>query len=249
MEARRSVHPIVAVSAILLILIPLVYMTSFANSREITIHILHARMGPVYQRLTDNTTIEVYADIYYPDTLYLRPPNILGVVNVTVHVNWTGPWDGIITIQVVDPGYRIDPTLFKPVESMWEWGEGGAVIGSGALHAAIRPVYENTVTRQISIIAHERYFNATPGVHEAQYFFKIRLALFDNETGQKIPGGDINIYTTSDTAPTVNIVVVREEGRDNNTMLTSMLLNVALAVGAALAIYTVADYIYSRRKK
>ncbi len=228
-------------------LLLLAVMTHTVLAKEVTISILHARMGPVYQKLPDGTVIEVYADIYYPDKLILRPPNILGKVNFTIHTNWSGPWDGIITVQVVDPGYRIDPTLFKPVESMWEWGEGGATIGSGDIHAPVNPVYNKTVNRTVEIIAHERYFNATPGVYKAQYFFRIRLAFFDPKTGQKLPGGDINIYTVSDSAPYVEIIVPSSQQDNGSKMLPMLLRNLGLAAGIAAAAY-IAVIVYERRR-
>ncbi len=235
------------VLALLTAIILLAMLAPVAVAKEVTISILHARMGPVYQKLPDGTVIEVYADIYYPDKLIHRPPNILGTVNFTIHTNWSGPWDGIITVQVVDPGYRIDPTLFKPVESMWEWGEGGATIGSGNIHAPVNPVYSKTVNRTVEIIAHERYFNATPGVYKAQYFFRIRLAFFDPKTGQKLPGGDINIYTVSDGAPYVEIIVPPSHQDNGSKMFPMLLRNLGLAAGIAATAY-IAIIVYERRR-
>jgi len=234
----------------MLVILALAVIAPVVEAKELTINILHARMGPVYQRLPDGTIVEVYADIYYPDKLILHPPNILGKVNFTIHTNWSGPWDGIITVQVVDPGYRIDPTLFKPIESMWEWGEGGATIGSGALHAPINPVYNESVTRTVEIIAHERYFNATPGVYKAQYFFRIRLALFDPKMGQKVPGGDINIYTESSGAPNVEIIVPQnfDGNRESDTTMI-MARNAAIAVGIAAAAYAALLAVEKVRKR
>ncbi len=250
----RTRPAVIAALATGILLFALLAYTSLnalhTQARPHVIHIFHAVMGPVYQRLPDNTTIMVKADIYYPDKLYLQPPDKLGVVNFTVYSNWSGPWDGIITVQVVDPGYHIDPTLFKPVESMFEWGEGGATLGSGALHAATFPVLNHTVRRSVVIYAHDRYYKERPGVYQAQYFFKIRLAFFDNESGQKIPGGDINMYTSSEGAPRVEVIVVKPGGRGSSLDAWELLVrNTAIATGVALVAYVIVDRVVSRRSQ
>ena len=222
-----------------------------ATPEKLVIHIYHARLGPVYQRLPDGRVVELYADVYYPDTLYLRPPNILGTVNVTIYTNWTGLWDGIITVEVVDPGYQIDPTTFKPTNSMYKWAAGGATIGAGNILAPEGAIENKTsVTRSINLTAHLRYFRAKPGIYDAQYFFRIRVALFDPKTLEKIPGGDINMYTVSEGAPHVKIVVISEpEKRENSQIIPTQLLLEVSAAGAAAAAAYIAFDTYSRRRR
>ena len=220
-----------------------------ASAASVEVHIIHARLGPVYQRLPDGTVIEVYADVYYPDKLYLHPPNILGEVNFTIHTNWTGLWDGIITVMVVDPGYRIDPTLYKPTNSMWAWAEGGATIGAGDILAPEGAILNKTVTRHIQIVAYERYFRAKPGVYRAQYFFRIRLAFFDYKTGEKVPGGDINMYTVSSKAPYVEIIVPpRQDNGGSQSPTLKLAIDAGIAASVAAAAYIALEMISRKRR-
>ncbi len=236
-------------ATLLLALLLLAAAAVTAYSKSIEVHIIHARLGPVYQRLPDGTVIEVYADVYYPDKLYLHPPNVLGEVNFTVHTNWTGLWDGIITVMVVDPGYKIDKTLFKPTNSMWAWAEGGATIGAGDILAPEGAILNKTVTRRIQLVAYERYFRAKPGVYKAQYFFRIRLAFFDYKTGEKVPGGDINMYTVSSKAPYVEIIVPPKQGQSNGENTTLKLaIDAGIAAAIAAAAYIALEMISRKRR-
>ena len=220
-----------------------------AHGEKLTVHIYHARLGPVYQKLPDGRVIMLYADIYYPDTLYLHPPNTLGTVNITVHANWTGPWDGIITVMVVDPGYNVDPTTFKPTNSMYAWATGGATIGAGDILAPEGAIYNKTVTRSINLTAHLRFFRAKPGKYRVQYFFRIRAAFFDPKTLEKVPGGDINVYTVSEGAPYATLIVAEQGPAQKQGVPANLVIEVSAAAAAAAAAYIALDYVSRRRRK
>ena len=232
-----------------LLLLIAVLAAPAAAGKKIALHIYHVRLGPVYQKLPDGRVIMLYADIYYPDVLYLHPPNVLGTVNVTVHTNWTGPWDGIITVMVVDPGYQIDPTTFKPTNSMYAWAAGGATIGAGDILAPEGAVYNKTVvTRVVNLTAHLRYFHAKPGAYRIQYFFRIRAAFFDPKTLEKIPGGDINMYTVSQGAPYATLIVPGGGSAKKQGIPTTLVIEASVAATAAVAAYIALDYL-TRRKQ
>ena len=240
---ERLIAASLAILALTLALLP--YSTA---AESITVHIRHARLGPVYQKLPDGRVIELYADVYYPDTLYLHQPNILGEVNVTVYTNWTGPWDGIITVMIVDPGYQIDPTTFKPTNSMYAWATGGATIGAGDILAPEGAVVNKTrITRRIQLVAHMRYFEAKPGTYPVQYFLRVRVAYFDPKTLEKLPGGDINMYTVSAGAPHAKLIVPAKSQPGNQ--LEPILVKASVFGAAAAAAYIAVDYIYRRRRR
>lgn len=235
--------------ATLLLAIMVVSLAFAANGKKLTVHIYHARLGPVYQKLPDGRVIMLYADIYYPDTLYLQPPNVLGTINVTVHTNWTGPWDGIITVMVVDPGYRIDPTTFKPTNSMYAWAAGGATIGAGDILAPEGAIYNKTVTRTVNLTAHLRFFRAKPGTYRVQYFFRVRAAFFDPKTLEKVPGGDINIYTVSEGAPYATLIIREESSKQKHAIPMNLVIDVTAAATAAAVAYIVLDRFWLQKRK
>lgn len=222
-----------------------------ARAEKLEIHYYRARLGPVYQKLADGRVVKVTIYVTYPDTLApMGPGRGLGRVNFTVVTNWTGLWDGILTVMVVDPGYRIDNTTFKPVESMNAWASGGAVLGSGNIHAAGDEALHSPVANASATIwPHTRFVEAKPGRYEAQYFFKARLALFD-ESGSKVLGGDILVYTESSSAPKVVLVKPPKEaaaasaaGAPGGGGYLGFSLGVA---AAAVAAYLAAWYVFSR---
>ncbi|BES80959.1 hypothetical protein [Pyrodictium abyssi] len=235
-----------------LVAIAIIVLASIATptlaEQTIKVKVYHAELGPFIQTLADGRRIEVEIDVYYPDTLFYRGPEEgLGTVNFTITTNWTGPWDGIVTVQVVDPGYRIDPTTLKPVESMNAWAEGGGTIGTGTLHIASGAYTGPVKNVTVVVRPHSRYFTAPAGDYVAQYFFKVRLAFF-KPSGSKVLGGDVNVYTDSQTAPAVKVVVIKQPKGDEG-LASSVALNAAIAAAVVATGYAVVEYTLRRRKE
>jgi len=244
-------HTAIILLALVTLLAPV--FAQAAADETVRVNLYQARLGPVYQRLADGRVIEVTIYVTYPDKLIpLGPGKGLGKVNFTVVTNWTGLWDGILTVMVVDPGYRIDNTTFKPVESVNAWASGGAVLGSGNIHVAGSNVVSRPVANVSAVLwPHTRFVKAEPGRYDAQYFFKARLALFD-ENGGKVLGGDILVYTTSDAAP--HVVVIKPEKQveavaaNAGEGLLMYLFGVTIVVVAAyLVSYFLFSKLYRRR--
>ncbi len=223
--------------------------------KQVTVKIYHATIGPVYQRLADGRIVMVKIDIYYPDTLYYHGPERgLGTVNMTVTTNWTELWNGILTVMVVDPGYKVDNTTFKPVTADNAWADGGAVLGSGSIHIAGEDALHTPVANA-TIVLHPslRYFKMAEGVVDAQYFFKARLALF-HKTGSKVLGGDILVYTTGKTAPHVRLIINRQPLQEavettGGSILGNVAMSAVLASVAVLAVYLGASALIKRARK
>ncbi|HID41959.1 MAG TPA: hypothetical protein EYP33_07420 [Pyrodictium sp.] len=241
-------HRVAAVLALLLIA-KLAVVAPVQAAERLEVKIYHAELGPFIQTLADGRRIMVKIDVYFPDTLVYRGPEEgLGTVNFTITANWTGPWDGIVTVQVVDPGYHIDPTTFKPVESVNAWAEGGDTVGTGALHIASGAYMGSVRNMTVVLRPHERYFTAPSGEYTAQYFFKARLAFFKPD-GSKVLGGDVNIYTDSETAPMVKLIVVKEpEAGGDNRLASSIALNAGIAAAVVAIGYAVVEHLVRRKR-
>ena len=181
--------------------------------QHVTVHVLHARTEPVYRKLPSGEVVEVYADIYYPDILlyyYTGNETYLGKVNVTLYCNWTGYWGASIKIIVVDPGFVVDPTTFKPTEYGDHWAEGGCLIGPGSAIVGITP-YKGKVGECINVLLwpREKFFKQareSPGIAiPVKLFIGIRITLY-NENGEIVEGGIINVYTDDETAPNLTLL-------------------------------------------
>ncbi|HIQ55876.1 MAG TPA: hypothetical protein EYH59_04250 [Pyrodictium sp.] len=181
--------------------------------QHVTVHVLHARIEPVYRELPNGKVVEIYADIYYPDILlyyYTGNETYLGKVNVTLHCNWTGYWGANVKLIVIDPGFVVDPTTFKPTGYGKHWAEGGCLIGSGAAIVGINP-HKGEVGKCVNILLwpRERFFEQaekSPGaVMPVKLFIGIRVTLYD-ENGEIIEGGIINVYTNDKTAPNLTLL-------------------------------------------
>ena len=244
---------IYALLAALTLTLPLA--AHIAQAQELRVSVHHAVIGPVIQKLADGRKIMVYIDVYYPDKLYYQGPERgLGTVNFSIKTNWTGPWNGIISVVVVDPGYKVDPTTFKPVNYDNAWAEGGAILGSGDIHyAGENPVRGQSANATVVIRPHIRYFNAKDGsMINAQYFFKVRLAFF-KPSGGKVLGGDVLVYTDPSNAPKVSIYVNHKPitehvekdagGPDLRIVATSL-----SAAAVVVALYVGIDAILERRR-
>lgn len=190
------------------------YIVPVAGQQSITVHVLHARTEPVYQKLPNGKVVEVYADVYYPDILlyhYTGNETFLGKVNVTVHCNWTGGWGADVKLIVIDPGFKIDPTTFKPTTYGSHWAEGGCLIGPGSAIVGVEPIKGKTGNcTNILLWPRLRFYEEAkknPGaVIPVKLFIGVRLALY-NEKGEIVEGGIINVYTDDKTAPNLTLVL------------------------------------------
>jgi len=217
MKPYTSIDVLARHSALLLILaLTILAVFHLANAicqQHITVHVLHARVEPIYRELPDGKVVKIYADIYYPDILlyyYTGNETYLGKVNITLHCNWTGYWGANIKIIVIDPGFVVDPTTFKPTEYGNHWAEGGCLIGSGAAIVGISP-HKGEVGKCVNVLLwpRERFFEQakkSPGaVMPVKLFIGIRITLY-NENGEIIEGGIINVYTSDKTAPNLTLL-------------------------------------------
>lgn len=182
--------------------------------QHVTVHVLHARTEPVYRKLPSGEVVEVYADIYYPDILlyyYTGNETYLGKINVTLYCNWTGYWGASIKLVVVDPGFIVDPTTFKPTEYGNHWAEGGCLIGPGSAIVGVSP-YKGKVGKCVNVLLwpREKFFEKArenPGIAiPVKLFIGIRITLYD-ENGEIVEGGIINVYTDDRTAPNLTLLL------------------------------------------
>ena len=212
--SKKMIAVILVVGALLGVLGLIAPMKTAKAVKVITVKVIHARTEKVYQHLPDGRVVEAYADIYYPEILVLqeyRNMITLGTVNITVHCNWTGPWGATVILELVDPGFRIGPTTFKPAVPEWQiWATGGCEIGPGAEIATVPGAghYGSSATcYNVTLYPHYRYWQEARvhygEVRKTKIFLGIRITLFDTK-GEVIGGaGIIHVYTPDEYAPPV----------------------------------------------
>lgn len=239
----------------LLAILFFIYLLKTATCQQyVTVHVLHARTKPVYQKLPSGQVVEVYADIYYPDILlyhYTGNETYLGKINVTLHCNWTGYWGADVKVIVVDPGFVVDPTTFKPTQYGNHWAEGGCLIGSGSAIVGISP-YKGKVGKCTNILLwpRERFFEqakTSPGAAiPVKLFVGIRIALYD-ENGEIVEGGIINIYTDDKAAPNLTLLFAPALlGAENSKPPNPAAYGIAAAIAVLLG-YTLYMLLARRR--
>jgi len=153
-----------------------------------------------------NRTVTIYFEVYYPVEFKMKsePPPILGNVTIKVYSTWLY-WAVGVYSCLVDPGFEVDPTTFKPVEWEFAWAEGGADIGNPNIFEARNPWTKPSATLNVTLWPRTRYINASEGTYDAQLFVGVKIYLYDPLTNETVKS--ITLYTDANNAPRVKIIV------------------------------------------